>query len=61
MELTTARVVSMCVASFAVGFNLCNLIWLFFSPKGIRKDRHKESGDTDRDGAHGYHSRGSTA
>lgn len=54
MELTTARVVSMCVASFAVGFNLCNLIWLFFSPKGIRKDRHKEASDTDRDGENGY-------
>ena len=54
MEPSVLNVVSIGLSAFAVGFNLCNLIWVFFSPKGIRQDRYDKAGDTDRDGENGY-------
>lgn len=36
-------------ASFAVGFNLCNVIWMFFSPHNKSDDRNNKTPYTEED------------
>lgn len=47
-------IVSLCLASFAVGFNLCNVIWMFFSPKSKRNDRNSEATDAHKQSKNGH-------
>ena len=35
-------------ASFAVGFNLCNVIWMFFSPHNKSDDRNNKTPYADK-------------
>lgn len=44
------EIVSLCVASFSVGFSLCNVIWMFFSPKSKRNNRNGEAPNTYKQG-----------
>lgn len=37
------RIFAACFASFAVGFNLCNLIYIFLSPYSKRNNRNNKA------------------
>lgn len=37
------RIFAVCLASFALGFNLCNVIYIFLSPYSKRNNRNNET------------------
>ena len=39
MEVTVLQLVAFGFSAFAVGFSLCNVIWMFFSPQSKRNRR----------------------
>lgn len=45
--METLEILALCFASFAVGFNLCNVIWLFFSPRNKRDNRNDNASNAD--------------
>ncbi len=40
------QIFAVAFSSFAVGFALCNAIWVFFSPQSKRKNRDNEATKT---------------
>ena len=43
MTVTVLQIVAFGFSSFAVGFSLCNVIWVFFSPQSKRNRRKDEA------------------
>ena len=50
MEVTVLQFVAFGFSAFAVGFSLCNVIWVFFSPQSKRNRRKDKTADADDEG-----------
>ena len=47
-ESVALKVFAIAFASFALGFSLCNVIYIFFSPYNKRNDCNSETTGTDK-------------